>query len=140
MNKEFDKNEQNLIEKLKSLGEGIVPSKESFKRLLSSLPDEGVTKYDTPRYTFSMWRYVFAAVVVVIVGGFAFFKHGQVNPANQTAQVAQNQGVPTQSVTADNADATLQQTDQAIQSATDQMDQDLKALDQTSSGNDLNNI
>lgn len=143
MSEEFDKNEQKLIGRLKSLGEEIHPPKESLERLLSSLPEDDVTKNELPRYNFSMWRYTFVAVVVVLVAGFAFLKHRQlssINPANQSAQVAQNQQVPTQAVTADNADSSLQQTDQAIQSASDQMDQDLKALDQTGSEDDLNNI
>lgn len=132
---EFTKEELILIKKLKSFSEGIIPSRDSFEQMLASLPGDPVTNYDSPRYMFSMWKFAVASFAIVLLIGFALLKHGQINPANQLSQVAQNQAVP-QTVTADNEDAALQQTDSAISQTTDQMDQELNSLDQNSSNED----
>lgn len=145
MKEDFNKEELKLINKLKIVKRGIIPSKTSFEKMLSSLSNDTdnnlVTNKDNYRYTFSMWKYVLAVLVIALIGGFAFLKSGQINPSSQTPQVAQNQEVPNQPVTASNADSALQQTDSAISQTSDQADQELNKLDQTSSSeDDLNNL
>lgn len=140
-NQEFTQEEQTLIRKLQEFGEDVKPAKGSFEKMLTSLSKEAVTIYEFPRYSFSMWKYALVALVIVLIGGFAYLKHGQINPSNQTSQVTQDQEVPNQALTTDNTDATLQQTDQAIQSNMSQADQDLSTFDQAnSSEEDVNNI
>lgn len=95
-----------------------------------------------------MMKYALIVVVVVLVAGFGLFKYNHINSSGLTSQnpQANNQtvpnqvtDVPNQPVTTDNADSSLQQTDIAVSQASDQMDQDIKSLDQTSSQeNDLN--
>lgn len=132
MSKDFNKEELEIINKLRDFKEGISPSKGSFERMLSSLQGDIdkdiVTNYDKYRYTFSMWKYALVTLVIALIGGLTFLKHGQGNQTSQT-------------VTANNADSTLQETDSAISQASDQADQELNELDQTtSSEDDLNNI
>ncbi len=127
-----------LASKLESLKEIVTPTKDSFERMLFALPEKDVTNFQPVRYDFSMWKYVVAVVVIALGMGFIFLKHNQVNPGNQTTQLTKE--VPNQPVTEKNAEATFQQTDQAIEQVTIQMDQDLKTLDSTGGEDDLTNI
>lgn len=81
-----------------------------------------------------------AAVVVVGAAAFYFTQQHQINlPNSPLTQTSQN-ATPTK-ITSQNADQTLNQTDQSVGSAMDQMDKDLKAIDQNdTSADNANNI
>lgn len=135
MKEEFDQKSLDLIKLLQSLKEKILPSQAAYRQMLSSVPTKVVTNFNLPRYTFDMWKYV-AVALVLIVAGLVVFKSQSLTTHKTT--VGSQAEVPNQPVTESNADAALQQTDQAILQSTDQADQDLN--ENSSDEGDLENI
>lgn len=84
-------------------------------------------------------------LVLIILGGFLVYKHNPntsfnpVQPVNAPKQTSSTYQIP-QTVTAQNADSTLNSTDAAINQSVDQMDSDLKDLDSVNKEEDPSSL
>ncbi|GEM_PF-5630208 len=140
----MNNDELKIVKLLQDVGGKITPSKNSLEKLLQNIDNkpwdyflsekEDVTKRDYPRYSYSMnWK--FAApifLVAILLVGFVVFKNSSKNtmqPVDQTAQTSQTE--TPQTVTAQNADTVLNQTDSQINQDMTQLDNDLTAVDAT---------
>ena len=130
----MNKDEIKTIKLLKDLGEVLTPKKSSLEKVLQKIDNADVTKEEFPRYSYSMMNWKFVApitAVIVLLGFFAFkgfsSKSIQPTPASQMSETNQ---IP-QTVTAQNADTALSQTDSQINQDMAQLDTDLTAVDAT---------
>lgn len=135
MDQDFNK----VIKALDNYKDKIRPSDRGLRQFLSKIPQKQVvTEYDEYRYNYSMsWKFILPLLIVaVVLVGFLYTK----NTSRPVTSPSVNQ-VPGGPVTAQNADQTLTQTDQAVSDTINQVDQDLKALDQIDTSSDnVNNI
>ncbi len=131
----MNKDELKIVKQLKNLGEAFTPKKSSLEKMLQNIDNGNVTKEEFPRYSYSMMNWRFAApiaLVILLLVGFVAFKNSSKNtmqPVNQSAETSQSE--TPQTVTSENADQTLNQTDSQINQDMAQLDTDLTAVDAT---------
>ncbi len=141
----IDNFEQNLKNKLEVFRQ-VEPGRQSLQQTLDKITDrrydEFVTKDYFSRYIYSM-RPAFVLLVLIVLAGIgAFVYFGNKGNLPQTPLTPGNgSSAQIQTVTTNNVDSALSQTDTQMQQSIDQVDQDLKQLDsQTTSEEDAQNL